>query len=314
MGALCEGGSDTQQSQQVTQNSLPSWLSEPLQSLIKRSEAQSQTGYNQFGGQRVADFTPMQQQSFGQAQAMQGSYLPYLQGAAQNYNSAAGPITSQNFDQNAFQQYGNPYTQDVTDITLRDMGRQQAQMQNQLAGQAVKGGAFGGARYAIAGQELNRNIMDTTSRTLAGLNQANWQQAQGQFNADQNRNLAAQQSTAQNQLSAGTGLAGLGQLYSGLQQNDVGILNSLGGQQQAQNQALLDVPYQYFTEQQQYPYMQQSFLSSILQGLPYGSFGTQTTSNSATTATPSMLQQGMGAGMAGLGIAGMLGWRPFPNG
>ena len=56
----------------------------------------------------------------------------------------------------AFEQYMNPYIQNVVDQNLADVQRQ-ADMERMRVGQAgVTGGAFGGSRQAVAEQELKK--------------------------------------------------------------------------------------------------------------------------------------------------------------
>jgi hypothetical protein len=51
----------------------------------------------------------------------------------------------------------DPYQQAVTQEALKEVDRQAAMAQNQLAGQAVKAGAFGGSRFGIQQSELARS-------------------------------------------------------------------------------------------------------------------------------------------------------------
>jgi hypothetical protein len=73
------------------------------------------------------------------------------------------------------------------------------------------------------------------------------------------------------------------------------------------DQQALDLGYQGFMEERDYPKAQLGFYSNILQGTPYS----QSTVGSTYTPQPSFLNQAMGAGISGLGIAGSLGWSPF---
>jgi hypothetical protein len=90
-------------------------------------------------------------------------------------------------------QYMNPFQSSVIDTTMGQLGRQNDIIQNQTRARAAAAGAFGGSRGALAETENNRNFMDVAGRTIAGLNQANFGQAQQAINADQNRDLTAQQ-------------------------------------------------------------------------------------------------------------------------
>ena len=79
--------------------------------------------------------------------------IPALQMAQQQYDPTSGRT----------QQFMNQYQSDVTQEALRQMDEQAAKASAQLAGQAVKGGTFGGARYGVQQAELAKNLQDIKS-------------------------------------------------------------------------------------------------------------------------------------------------------
>jgi len=78
----------------------------------------------------------------------------------------------------------------------------------------------------------------------------------------------------------------------------IGLQNQLGTQQQQQAQRPLDMAYQDFINQQNYPYKQLGFMSDMIRGLPLGQQSTQ----SVYQAPPSAIQTvgALGAGAYGL--------------
>jgi hypothetical protein len=75
------------------------------------------------------------------------------------------------------------------------------------------------------------------------------------------------------------------------------LLETIGKQQEARQQAGLDIGYEDFLRQSGYDQEQLGFLSSILQGLPLRDSGT------ITEQTPyNPVQQALGAGLAGLSL------------
>lgn len=75
------------------------------------------------------------------------------------------------------------------------------------------------------------------------------------------------------------------------------LLETIGKQQEARQQAGLDIGYEDFLRQVDYDQQQLGFLSSILQGLPIEDAGT------VTQQTPyNPVQQALGAGLAGLSL------------
>lgn len=80
------------------------------------------------------------------------------------------------------------------------------------------------------------------------------------------------------------------------QTNIANLQQSMGAQQQAQQQKIIDQAIQNYATAQQYPYMQLGILNSLLRGLPM-----QSTTTSSYQATPSTAQQVAGLGLSGLG-------------
>jgi hypothetical protein len=142
-------------------------------------------------------------QNFGM-NAAQLAYNPnllnYQMGPAQNV--AASGIGTQNFSQGAANYYMSPYAQAAINPALRE-ARLQGDLQKQAGMTGAMGrGTFGGARQALlqAEQErgTQRNIADIQA---TGMEKA-YQNAQAQFQADQARQLQAQQANQQYGLQA----------------------------------------------------------------------------------------------------------------
>jgi hypothetical protein len=285
----------------VTQSNIPEWARPYGEKLLGQTQALTdinQNPYQQYEGQRIAGFNPLQQQAFQNVQGMQVSPqtgqaagmagLAGLGGlnAGQNYqNQATNP--------NAVAQYMSPYQQNVTDFqkqqAINDYGRAMPGMNAQAVGQ----GAFGGSRQAIVGAEAQRNLQNN----LAGI------QATGTQNAFQNAQQAQQ--FGANLGLQGYGLAGqqaatlgqLGQQDYGQRMGINAAQQQAGAQQQAQEQQGLTQKYQDFQNQQRYPYQQLGFMSDILRGMPSGQ-----STQSLYQAPGNMMGQvaGLGVGLGSL--------------
>jgi hypothetical protein len=139
-------------------------------------------------------------------------------------------------------QYMNPFTGAVIDTTMQQLGRQNDILQNQTNARASAAGAFGGSRQAIGNAENNRSFMDTAGRTIAGLNNQNFAQAQAAIQADQNRAIQADQMN-QNQ-DWNVGQANLAnrqgmELQNLANHQATGMANMLAGNQMSQFNANL---------------------------------------------------------------------------
>ena len=95
-------------------------------------------------------------------------------------------------DQN-MQQYMSPYTQAVTDQSLKDLERSRQMQQQQTSAQATAAKAFGGSRQGIAEAETNRAYGENAARLVAQQNAAAFQNAQQTSQADLTRQMQAQQ-------------------------------------------------------------------------------------------------------------------------
>ena len=290
--------------------------------------------YMSYMGDRVAQFSPLQQMSYDNAALMQGS------GQLKDATATAGlaslgalntgytynPLSSKSFsDAGVASNAMNPYTQNVIDIQQREAQRQADIASTGRQADQVSKGAFGGSRSAIMDAEAARNLaLQKGDIQAQGLNTA-YSQGQQQFNAEQQaRQNAAQLNAQQGQYGAGLGLQGLqtaltgattlGNLGNTQYNQNMGInqmQNQLGAQQQQQQQTDLNNQYQDFQSFQNYPYKQIGFMSDILRGAP--------TTNAGSTmynyqAPPSLMSQIGGLGATALGAFGASGGFGRANG
>ena len=182
---------------------------------------------------------------------------------------AAAPIGAQQINQ-----YLNPYQQYVTG----EIARQGQMMQNQLAGQAVGMGAFGGGREGVQQAELQK-------RTLEAMGQA---QAQGFGTA-----LGAAQRQQQVGLAAGQQLGQMGLGQQQMAQADINQLFSAGGVQRQLAQQALDAQRQTTLQQQYEPYQRAEFLANLYAAGPK----TQSGITMGTAPSTSPLAQAVGTGI-----------------
>jgi hypothetical protein len=308
MGGGGGGGGGQQQqtptTQTVTNTSIPEYARPYVETLLGKSQAlTSQDQYQPYQGQRVAGFTPMQQQSFEGIQNMQvapqiaqGTGLAGMAGLGSL--GAGTNYAAQATNPNAVAAYMSPYMQNVVDYqkqqAIMDYGRQLPGM----GAAAARQGAFGGSRQAIVESEAQRNLQNQ----LAGIQSAgtqnafqNAQQAQ-QFGA----NLGLQGYGQAGQL-AGT-LGQLGQTQYGQQSGILTAQQQAGALQQQQTQQNLTNAYQDYLNQQNFPYKQAGFMSDILRGMPL----TQQ-AQSVYQAPPTAANQLMGYGLGAYGLSKLFG-------
>ena len=283
---------------------LPEWAKPYGKDILAKGAALTdinQNPYQTYNQERLAGFSPMQQQAMQGAAGMQPSQQ-VAQGSGLAYGAGLGGLgmaagaTPQNF-QSQVGGYMNPYLQYSLAPQLAEANRQyDISGMNQQA-KATQAGAFGGSREAImaAENERNRN-MGLSSIIGQGYNTA-FGNAQNQYNQSQQQALQG----------LGVGLQGastlgqLGQTQYGQQMGINQLQAQYGGQQQAQMQKGLDTAYQDFTNQQNYPYKQLGFMSDLLRGTPTGSSSVTQMYQSP----PSTMGQLAGLGMGAYGLSKM---------
>ena len=285
------------------------------QTLLGKTQALTDAPYQTYNQERIAQFNPLQQQSFmgagqlgpsGASLDAASGLLDYSQRAAStgynpsNYGNQfnqqgfgydaqnaqgyqMGPaerVRTQSFAQpGAADAYMSPYMQSVVDIQKREAQRQSGIQGTQQQAQAAQAGAFGGGRDAIMRAERERNLSQQMGDIQAQGSQAAYSQAQQQFNAEQQARLAAQQANQQAGLTVG------GQNLSAAQQ--IALAN-----QAAQNQA------------QQFGAGQNLQAASL--GAQYGQAANQLNEQSRQYGAGLGLQ-GLQAGMQGMSNLGAVG-------
>ena len=216
--------------------------------------------------QQVVGFTPTQQAGMQLAGQGIGAYQPYLDAATAGMTAGLGTIgagaqtlAGAQYEPTAARmaQFMDPYQQQVTQEALGEYDRQAAMAQNQLGGQAVQAGAFGGSRFGLQQSELARNTQDLKSRRIFEDLSRNYQQAMGASQAaNQQRAQAGQVFGQLGQATQGVAgaMAGLGGQLQQQGQADVGQLMGIGGLQQQLQQQGFDVGRQNVLQAQAEPF------------------------------------------------------------
>jgi len=229
--------------------------------------------------QQVAQFDPMQTQTFNMTQAGLGRFAPYIQGAGQYI----GQSTQQYDPTTAYQNYMNPYQSEVT----AGIESQFAKLQNQAAARGVQTGAFGGAREGIQSAELGRQEAEAVGQSKA----QNYQQAQQSARGDFENQMARYG-------AAGQASAGLGQQVQQQIQQDVASSMAAGSVQQQRAQQMQDASYRQQIQQAAEPYQRMGFVSDIYSKVP----STQMATTMGTSPMTNPLSQVLGGGIMGLGM------------
>jgi hypothetical protein len=304
-------GSPKPTDQTVVQTNLPEYVQPYFERLLQRTESESKQQYQPYQGQRLqtggADVTNAQQ--MGRNIAGQGiAGLPQAQAATTAGLGRALQgmgYQSQDFDSAAAQQYMSPYIQNVVDVQ-KQQAILDAQRQNAgRAAQAVQAGAFGGSRQAVQ-QGLAQEAL---SRQLAEIQASGQQQAFESAQSQFERDRASRESAERLGLGAAESAAGqsaqLAQLGQMAREGDIqaaSLLEKIGRDVQAEKQAGLDLAYEDYVRQRDYPREQLQFYSSILRGIPV-----QPSTETTKLQQYNPIQQLLGTGISALGLYKGLG-------
>jgi hypothetical protein len=257
--------------------------------LSEQAKQVAATPFTPYTGEMVAGLTPTQQAGIQNVNASAATAQPYYQAGAGLVGNAA-----QKFGQPQLDQYMSPYINSVAKAAQANINETNAQQQQQLLGNAISQGAFGGDRAGIAQAELARQQGLAGGQTMANIYQGGYGQALAQFNADQARQLQA--GSQLGQLGTGAQTAGLAGGQAQM---------AAGATQQAVQQAQDVANQQQFQAQQAYPFQTTQYLANLLLGIGGQSGGT------ALTAQP---QGNIGSSLVGgLLAAGSL-VKPFNKG
>jgi hypothetical protein len=117
---------------------------------------------------------------------------------------APSEISTDKFtDPRIAQQYMDPYTRNVLDVQKDEARRQAGIQQQQQAMASIGRGTFGGGREALMQSEADRNTQQLLAKIEAEGQTDAFKRAQEAFQADQARQLQAQQANVQFGLQAG---------------------------------------------------------------------------------------------------------------
>jgi len=206
--------------------------------MLGRGQALADQPYQAYMGPLTAGQSELQAQAF---QGLAGLAIPTDQ---------MGAFVPQQFTAGAAQQYMNPYLQAALDPQIAE-ARRQAEIQRVAdAGRLTRAGAYGGSRQAIMESEANRNLLQNLAAITGEGYRTAYDTAMGQFNTQQDREMAAQEAANRYGLSALGQIADMGAVQRGIESE--GIAADMA----------------QFEEQRDFPYKQVQFMQSLLQDLP----------------------------------------------
>jgi hypothetical protein len=307
LDSLFQPGDITEQGQVKSQTNFPQWYNRLNQANLLRATETAFEPYQAYQGPRQALSGKNQRDARQGISDISGIAAPSFAEAMNQSRLGATQLAGTDM-----RPYMSPYQQGVTDIALREARKQGDIQRNQLNSKATLSGAFGGSRAALEQMESERNIQQNLGDIQATGSQRAFESAIAQLMGDR----AAASQAAPQMAALGTGLQGV--LTSGLKESELA-----GERERSERQGALDIAYQDFLTQRQYPMAQASGLQSLLTGASVPGSSLQTTFGQPPSTggqVGGLLMTGLGAylgaGGAGLGAkdGGEIGVRRYQDG
>ena len=300
------GGGQQHTSSTVQKNEIPEYFKPYALNMIETAEQVYESPYEAYTGDRLAAIAPTQsaamtgmEQQYSQIDPATGEAV-FFSPTEAGFERAGelAELGGQQFGEMAagdFEaKYMSPYQQAVTDVRTTEAQRQGDIAAAQLATEANAAGAYGGSRHAILEAEQQRNLAQQLDQIQAVGSEQAYTAGQTALTADRAAALGASQQlgnlTPASQAASLTGL---------------GALQTLGETQRAMEQQPIDIDYEEFVRQRQYPRKATQEYSSVIQGFPMQP-STYTTAQQYQQ-PPNLGQQLLQAGALYAGIAGGLG-------
>lgn len=271
----------------TTTSAPPQAVQDMYKYLTEQGKALQQQPYQAYTGELVPDINATQQAGVNQAQQYSTAAQPYLQQAGQMTQQAAAGYNPQNYAAGVAG-YMNPYIQQAMGATAAQLQNVNQQQQQQLLGNTIQQGAFGGDRGKIAQAALMNQQNLALGNTLANMANTGYNTAASNYMAGLG---------AQGQLGAQYG--NIGNLAQTAGMTGAQQLSTAGAIPYAVQQAQDAAKYQQFAQAQAYPFQTLGSLANIASGLGAGQGGVSST----TSPGPNSMNAFLGLGTTFLGMS-----------
>ena len=306
MGGLCTASATElpSYSETVQGTTLPAFVAAGGKELYEQARELAKSEFPKFEGQRVAtygttaDGTPQRftdreveglnllanntgfQDVIDDATTMAGTLGQGFEGT--------GPFTADTVNQ-----YMDTFQTSI-DPAIEQLERDRQLRQNQNRADALRAGAFGGSRLgvreAMTDAEISRAGADL--RRQAGRDALNF--ASQRFDADRAGARADFETDEASRLRATETLSQLAPLTQSLTEQQASGLLTAGEAERNLDQQALDLAYQEFLAQKQFPFEMVNFALGALQGIPYETLTRQQASGNQFMQQPSIYGQTIG--------------------
>ena len=328
--------SSTPTSSTVTQTTIPEYAKPFFMDMMAKGQALTNSPYQGYQGDRLTGFSDQTKDAYKGISGLVGQ--DFGLNKAQNWTEQANQYDPYNFKSSnvapnaqlgegfnkSVNKFMNPYIDNVLDVQKDSAIQDYDRLRSDRNASYVKAGAYGGSRSAVADYLAEEGLSDRLAQIDAeGLNSA-YQQASNQaltsqqFNIDtglradlanQDTSLRTQQlQDMSNQFNSNMGLQSaqlmgdLGKLQYGQQLDANKNLLAIGQDKQNMAQNKLDLRYDNFLNQRDYPRLNLQFMAGLLRGVPVN-----TNSSVQNSQYQSPMSSLLGTGITGYALSQLLG-------
>ena len=300
LGSPRPAGTPVGSATSITTTQLPPEFRPFITDIFQKAKAQQEgLKFIPFTGPRIRGFGPLQEEAFtgltdlarrGISSVPDATSATFLTAATDAAARAGRPITTEDIAR-----LSSPFQQEVIDVAKREAQRDfDLQVAPKVAAEAAAAGSFGGSRAGLLESESLRNLQEQLSDI----------QTKGSAQA-----FAQAQQAFQDERAAAAGLSGfLERQMTGVPNQalkELAALQTVGESKQLLDQKALDLAYQDFLEEREFPTRSLQEYQASIRGFPYTPAAYQYTTQTAPT--PSLGQTLLTAAAQGAGLYGTLG-------
>ena len=288
----------------VTGTQLPGFVAAGGKELFEQARELAQSEFPEFTGQRIATYGTDAEGNPERLTERERQGLDILannigyQSLMDDAETMAGTLGQgfegmDPFTADTVNQYMDTFQTSI-DPAIEQLQRDRDLRQNQNRADAIRAGAFGGSRLgvreAMTDAEISRAGADL--RRQAGRDALQF--ASQRYDADRASQRADFETDEASRLRATETLSQLAPLAQGLEEQRASGLLTAGQAERDLDQRSLDLAYQDFLAQQQFPFEMLNFALGALQGIPYETLTRQQASGQQFMQQPSIYGQTIG--------------------
>ena len=306
MGGLCTNTATElpSYSETVQGTTLPAFVAAGGKEIYEQARELAQSEFPQFTGERIATYGTGEDGTPNRLTAREREGLDLLanntgfENILTDAENMAGTLGQgftgmDDFNADTVNQYMDTFQTSI-DPAIEQLERERQLRQNQNRADAIRSGAFGGSRLGVREAMTDAEIARAGSDLRRQAGRDALQFASQRYDADRASQRADFETDEASRLRATETLSALAPLSQALTEQQAGGLLTAGEAERQLDQQSLDLAYQDFLAQKQFPFEMINFALGALQGIPYETLTRQQVSGNQFLQQPSIYGQTIG--------------------